>query len=217
MRSPHVETSFSAPDQGSAQSPGATVLLMDRAALHEPAPGTSAPVEGNGARVLLIASVWGGAALHGAAVPDHVNHWPLAGAFFALLALTGALLGAVLAGSWRATAAARATILINALTLGVWAISRAAGLPFGPDAGTPEAVGGLDLSAATLHLAAIGFAVHVLRTQGRKTTWDRPLPMKLALVGIVVVTTLGLSAAGAHAVQSGHGHPGEVSASRSGQ
>lgn len=214
MRSTPVGLAPAPVDHRPSVTPGNVVSALDRAASVDPARSTHEAVQSNGARSLLIASVWGGAALHGAAIPDHLDHWPLAAAFFALLVLVGVLLGIVLAGSWRPATAARATVITSAVTIGVWAMSRGAGLPFGPDPGMPEAMGVMDVAAMTLQMAAIGFSVQVLRANGRRTRWDRPVPMKVALAGLAVVTTLGMSAAGAHAVQSEHGHPGGVSTSQ---
>src|SRR3954452_24649133 len=48
------------------------------------------------ARVLLVATLLGGAAVHAAVVREHLDHWPAAGLFFALLAASGFVVGLAL-------------------------------------------------------------------------------------------------------------------------
>ena len=94
---------------------------------------------------------------------------------------------------------ARAAIhaaVVSIAPLTVWLVSRTAGLPFGPEAGTAEAVGLPDLMACALEVATLVGALALLRT----ASWFRRpgLPVHyrtLALVAVVAVTAIGLAGA----------------------
>lgn len=103
--------------------------------------------------IAAVASLAAGA-IHIAATPPHWGEWLMAGLFFAGAAafqiLWGLLAFVVGIGFIRA-----AGLLANLGFLGVWAYSRAQGMPFGPAAGVPEAVGVADLLAASLEAVVV--------------------------------------------------------------
>ena len=93
--------------------------------------------------------------VHATVLSDHYREWALAGLFFLALQVAETLLGlaVLLAGGRRV---AIAVVAGNLATLGVWALSRTAGLPFGPPVfRVPEAVGAADLACVALELLAI--------------------------------------------------------------
>lgn len=104
-------------------------------------------------QVAAIASLTAGV-VHVFATPAHWGEWPLAGAFFAATAgfqLLWGLLAFPLGNAFlRVTG-----ILANLGFLGLWAVSRVWGVPFGPHAGVPEAFGAADLIAAAMEAAIV--------------------------------------------------------------
>jgi hypothetical protein len=164
-----------------------------------------------GVRVLLVATVLGGAAVHAAVVREHLDHWPAAGLFFALLAAGGFAVGLALlrrADGPRLLAA----LALSVGPLLVWLVSRTSGLPFGPEAGEPEQVGLADTAACLLELAGVGAALVLLRAAPRLRALALPGAAQLAGLGLVaVVTVVGLTSAAthpAHAEDPSHGHVG---------
>ena len=103
----------------------------------------------------------GSAAIHFAVIPDHLEEWWAFGLAFALLGWFQAV--------WPIVYLDRPTrrlawiaIVVNLATVVVWAWSRTAGLPVGPEPGMPEAVGAADLIATAFELALV---VGLLGTQ----------------------------------------------------
>jgi hypothetical protein len=159
----------------------------------------SAPAGPHGAyedvRVLLVATLLGGAAVHAAVVREHLEHWPAAGLFFVLLAGAGLVAGmALLRRIDRPRLLAALALTVGPLL--VWLVSRTAGLPFGPEAGEPEQVAWSDAAACLLALAGAGAALLLLRAAPR--LWARALPAAAQRVGLVLValvTVVGLTSA----------------------
>jgi hypothetical protein len=171
----------------------------------------SAPVRGHdaseGVRVLLVASLLGSAAVHAAVVREHLDHWPAAGLFFALLAATGFVVGLALL---RRVDAPRllAALALSVGPLMVWVVSRTAGLPFGPEAGQPEQVGLTDAAACLLELAGAAAALMLLHAAPRLRF--RLLPAAAQLVGlglVVVITVVGLTSAAVADPRHAEGQP----------
>jgi hypothetical protein len=150
---------------------------------------------GSQLRWLLAAGLVGAAVIHLAVVPEHLQEWPAAGAFFVLLSVAEL-----------ATAAAvvlrpgRTSLLLAAATsagpLLVWAWSRAWGLPFGPDPLVPEPVGLPDVAAVLLEVGALALAVLLLRRApalaGRVRSSEHL--GHLAFMAVAAVTVIALAA-----------------------
>ncbi len=174
----------------------------------------SAPVRQHGAsedvRVLLVATLLGGAAVHAAVVREHLDHWPAAGLFFVLLAVAGLVVGmALLRRVDRVWLLAALALAVGPLL--VWLVSRTAGLPFGPEAGEPEQVAWMDAAACLLALAGAGAALLLLHAAPRLR--GRALPAAAQRVGlglVAVVTVVGLTSAAVaepgHAEDAPAGH-----------
>ncbi len=145
-------------------------------------------------RFLLAAALVGGAAIHGAAVSEHLTEWSAAGAFFIVLAMVEIAAAAVLL--FRATdGAVIAAGIISIGPLGLWLYSRTAGLPFGPGAGAPERIGLADSVTGALEITALVIAVALLR--GRRFAPRPPISAhlrSLALVAVFAATAIGLAA-----------------------
>jgi len=88
------------------------------------------------------------AGIHFAVAPEHFQEWWGFGTFFVASGLAQL--------AWAALPSNTAIGLSgNAALIALWAVSRTTGLPFGPDAGTPEAVGPVDLASIALELIAV--------------------------------------------------------------
>ena len=145
-------------------------------------------------RLVLAAALLASAAIHAAVVPEHLAEWTAAGAFFIVLTAVQVAV-AVLLLIRRARVVLLAAAAISAGALVLWLYSRTAGLPFGPDPGTPEPLGLADIASSTLELLALVVAVTLLRPR----TWLTMRPAAthakaLMLVAVAAVTAIGLAA-----------------------
>ena len=132
-------------------------VLTDRGASATPA--TARPYILGGLASLSV----GAAAIHFAVIFEHFAEYALYGAFFLVISWAQMIWAAVVL--WRPS---RLWLWLgmtgNALVFVVYVASRTAGLPVGPDVGSPEPLGGLDVVSATLELALIiGCAALLLR------------------------------------------------------
>ena len=92
------------------------------------------------------------AGIHFAVTPEHFREWWGFGAFFVVVATAQLAWAAFPAKAWIGIAG-------NALLVALWVVSRTRGVPFGPEPGTPEAVGPLDLASVLLELTAVASLV----------------------------------------------------------
>src|SRR4051812_45740268 len=99
--------------------------------------------------VTAAACLIGSELIHTIVLPEHLREWWAAGVFFAVLSmLEGGLAAAVLFAPSRRVW--HGALALSLATLAVWAWSRTAGLPIGPDPWTPEPVGSADVAATVL-------------------------------------------------------------------
>ena len=147
-------------------------------------------------RLLLVAGLIASAHIHAAVIPEHLSEWPAAGGFFALLTIAEIAVAAALLAAQPRRLAVIAAVVVSAGPLLVWLYSRTLGLPFGPDAGIPEAVGIPDVVCCALEIGTLIAAVMLLRRPG----WLARRPPAsahvrgLAVVAVIAVTALGLAA-----------------------
>jgi hypothetical protein len=125
---------------------------------------------------LALASI-GAAVIHFMVTPDHLEEFVLFGVFFFGLGIFQALwAGGILLKP--NTLVLAAGVLVSALVIGVWALSRTAGLPIGPEAGEPEHVGLSDVLATALEgLIVLGGTYLLVRQRAaeqpaQETAWD---------------------------------------------
>lgn len=124
-----------------------------------------------------MARCWAGFAslgaglVHLAVIGEHLDHWLMAGVFFAVLGAAQVGWG-VAALARDAAPVPRAVLAVNLGALAVWAVSRTTGLPVGPEAGTAEAVGRADVLCVALHLLVLASLAVAMRRSGRA----RPAP-----------------------------------------
>ena len=163
-----------------------------------------------------VARCWAGFAslgaglVHAAVIRDHWSEWVVYGVFFAVV--TAGQLGWGLAALARDRAPfARWVAAANLAVIALWGITRTVGLPFGPDAGSPEAVGSADLGAVALQVVVVtALAVGTLGVLGvpraSKTGLLAGLAAGALLVGLITTPALAGTTAGAHAHPHGAAH-----------
>jgi hypothetical protein len=161
-------------------------------------------------RAIAVATLVAAAVVHARVVDEHLQEWWLEGAFFFVLQVVETLLAFALA--FRPSRSLYlVTVAVSLGTVALWLVSRTVGVPVGPGAGEPEAVGTADLVATACELAT-AFALLPLvarRSLGRVAV---ATTVALAVAGVAVAATGG--AASGVAGEHGHGHdsftaPGE--------
>ncbi|TMK85403.1 MAG: hypothetical protein E6G44_07215 [Actinobacteria bacterium] len=106
-------------------------------------------MNGTPIRVTLALASFGAAVIHFIVTPQHLQESTLFGAFFLGLGLFQVVWGGAILAKPN-TVVVLAGVIVSAVTIGIWALSRTAGLPVGPDPGMPEAVGLLDTLAGAM-------------------------------------------------------------------
>ncbi|HET7476452.1 MAG TPA: hypothetical protein VFJ97_10595 [Dermatophilaceae bacterium] len=144
-------------------------------------------------RLALVAGLVGSGAIHAAVIPKHLSEWPAAGVFFVLLtAAEVAVAAIILVRTHRNMLLAAAAVSMGPLL--IWLCSRTVGMPFGPEAGTPEGVGVPDVVAGVLEVSTLMVALLLL---GAVAWVRRPAPSAhgraLVAVALVAVTAIGLA------------------------
>jgi hypothetical protein len=170
------------------------VLVLARGRADMPLSGT------DGTRLVLAAGLVGAAAIHAAVIPEHLDEWWAAGLFFVALSLAevGSATALLVHGrAWRTTGL-RAAVLVSAGPLVVWTVSRTVGLPFGPEAGEPEAVGVADVLSCLLELTTLVLALALLRRRRLRDAvpreWNRHA-WAIALTAVLAATMIGIGGA----------------------
>ncbi|MGH3271204.1 MAG: hypothetical protein ACRDN1_19415, partial [Trebonia sp.] len=148
-------------------------------------PATARPYLLGGLAALSV----GGAAIHFAVVFEHFAEYTLYGVFFLVISWAQLIWPAVLL--WRPSRLWLSLgIAGNAIIIVVYALSRTAGLPFGPDLHSPESVGALDVMSCVLEF---GLIVGCAALLWRPSLADRPVARRgavasaAALVAVPVV------------------------------
>jgi len=125
--------------------------------------------------VMLVAAALSAVAalIHGLVCPEHFHEAFIYGVFFAV-STAGQLAWSVLAVTRSDKWLAPVGLAGNAACVLLWAVTRAIGIPLGPEAGEVERIGVLDVIATTAEIGvvglcalAIGHHVHPWRTPRR--------------------------------------------------
>jgi hypothetical protein len=135
-----------------------------------------------GAIALLSA---GAGVIHLAVVPEHLEEWFAAGVFFIALGAFQIAWAPVVAfrpERWILLAGA----VVNAGVVALWAVSRTTGLPVGPEAGEPEAIGLADGLATTLEALIVmgSMALMMARRRAERRTEEAPARGHAAFQGM---------------------------------
>lgn len=163
------------------------------------------------ARISTIAFLVAAGAIHTAQIGVHLDEWSLGGLFFIASAIAQVGLGVALTRGmdWRAREVRGLVrsfsappsrkliigVIVTSLSLvAVWAISRTAGIPFGPSAGIAEPVNRPDSLATTFELLTLAAIAPLLsRRSTRRTSWV-PRRAHTVIVGVLLLSTLGTTA-----------------------
>ena len=116
--------------------------------------------------VLLALASAGAGIIHLLVAPEHLEEFtPFGVGFFALGAFQ------IL---WAVTVVVRPNLpilaiglVVSALTIGTWIVSRTVGLPVGPEAGEAEAIGTMDLLATILEGVVVIGAAYLMAARDR--------------------------------------------------
>jgi hypothetical protein len=148
------------------------------------------------ALLLTAALAFIAGAIHAVASSQHFSEYWLFGVFFCVLAV--AQLGwGVWVYSKPTRQALLAGVVLNAPVVVIWLVSRTAGVPIGPDAWNPEAVGAID-AAATLDECLIVMLVCLLVTGAAHNHLSRTL-LRPFLYLVLVASGVALLMGGHHA------------------
>jgi hypothetical protein len=140
----------------------------------------------------------GAAAIHFAMTGPHFEEDWLYGLFFIVAAWAQAVwAGLYLVLPVRAVAVLG--LVGNVVIIGTWAVTRTVGVPFGPLAAGPEAIGGADLAATGFELLIVVLLLVVLSPLRERFVERRRLLVgnallygSLSIVGVGIVTTMAL-------------------------
>ena len=144
---------------------------------------------------IASAAAAGSALVHFAVAPEHFAEWWGFGLFFVICAevqLGWALLLRRAHGARMLVAGLAGSLLL----VGLWALSRTAGLPFGPEPGVAEEIGIPDLVSVALELLTAAACASALVAPGRFAVRIGPVVRPLAVVLAVALTAWALAAVG---------------------
>jgi hypothetical protein len=147
------------------------------------------------ALLVLVSSI-----IHSAQIAPHFEQYWLYGAFFAVAAIWQAIWAARIYGDPLNRRVLLTGIAGNAALIVVWAISRTAGVPIGPQGWHPEAVSPVDVLSKLDELGAVVLIALVLaRLREKRPRAISPLHLRLAamLAGPLFLYSV-LAAAGGH-------------------
>ncbi|MDP9295622.1 MAG: hypothetical protein M3O88_02855 [Actinomycetota bacterium] len=148
------------------------------------------------------------ASIHAAVLQEHLAEFALFGVFFALSALYQALWAIALLGWGPSRSLLRWSVLVNGGIVVLWVASRTIGLPLGPDAGTSEAIGAIDVLATIYEVALVAGSLLMLRgvrLHMHVPARLAPFAAALAAGALTLLTFLGI--AEGHAVTHSGGGP----------
>lgn len=149
--------------------------------------------------------------IHAFIVDVHMREWWLAGAFFIAAALAQTLCSYAVMRS-RSVRSAVVGAVLSLVLLTTWGMSRAIAIPFGPNAGTREAVAVLDLFATAAEATTV-VALLVARRRTNASSRVAAGASRLFAAGVVaLIFGVGSAAAAAfpthtHGHDAAHTHP----------
>ncbi len=158
-------------------------------------------------RLTAALTLLGAAVIHVTQIRIHLDEWAAAGVFFIALAVGQGLLGIVLLVR-EPRPLSIAAVVLSLVAIAVWAISRTAGIPFGPEAGVAEPVERPDSLATLFEVVTILTLIPLLRARARHDSSGSLrgpgyFAMAVASVSIAALTTYAIQPV------QGCGHHGE--------
>jgi hypothetical protein len=174
-------------------------------------------------RVLLATLSFAAGAIHLVMAPSHAGESTIEGAGFLIAGwLQVGLAAALLLQSSRLLL--RATVVLNLVLIGLWAVSRIWGLPFGAHAWHAEDVSAVDLTCVGIEAGLIVMSAALLARPGMARALDGtalftgvlvPLGVVALASGVLLSPSARDHAAGSHGdhgMASGHSHDGATAA-----
>jgi hypothetical protein len=134
------------------------------------------PAAGAAAALSLVAA-W----VHLAYTASHWRDWWAYGAFFLAMGVYQGLCAAALVRRPRSAEVAAGVIAGNLAIVGMYVLSRTAGIPMGPHAGVVEEAGAIDLGVTAAEVAIVACAIARLRPRPRRVVVDALLAAGVAL------------------------------------
>lgn len=152
----------------------------------------------------------GAGAVHVAVVPNHWQEWPLSGVFFAGLAAFQ-LIWAVVVIRWPRPTILGIGLIANLGAMTLWVVSRVWGVPFGPHADVPEAVGASGVLTMMLEASVLLGATWSLLPRYRSallTTGGYRFAVTGAALAMLMLMTPGVIEGLEHSHSEAGGHHG---------
>lgn len=158
------------------------------------------------ARVLLASLSCAAGAIHLVMVPSHAADWTAEGIAFALVGLFQIGMAVALVAR-PSNLALRLSCLANAVFIGVWVLSRVAGLPVGPHAGVAHAASFVDVTAVVLEalLVIVGYELLIRPERGAQLRGSSRVVLSVVPLAVVVLATAAIASPSTtdHAHQAG--------------
>ena len=114
-------------------------------------------------------------AIHAIAAIDHFSHWWLYGVFFLVLTYGQVLWGISLLRKTPSDRTLTIGAKANLAIVGVWLFSRTIGVPLGPESGSAEPVGVMDVAVTLDQLMLVAYVALIVRPATRTTRGLRVL------------------------------------------
>ena len=135
------------------------------------------------------------AGIHFAVIGEHFKEYALFGVFFALVAWVQALwaLGVVVAPTRPLLLAG---VVVNAVVVLVWVVSRTVGLPLGPESGAAEPVAFLDVLSTVIEVGIVlGAGLLLARPSAARGGHGGLVAVVVLTIALVVLTTVAVAVA----------------------
>jgi hypothetical protein len=163
-------------------------------------------------RITAVACLFGAEVIHTSAVDAH-RQWVAAGAFFLVISVVEGLLGVGLL-VLPCRRLCLVAVGVSVATVATWVVSRTAGLPVGPGAGVPEAVGRADSICTFLEVLTVAALVPLVASTagGAAARGKRDRVVAATAVMLVVVLTAVAARSPEPVGQSGHHGPAAAQA-----
>lgn len=120
-----------------------------------------APVA-DAAKVVAWLSITAGA-IHAVAAVDHFSHWWLYGAFFLVLTYGQVLWGVSLLRKVPSDRYLAVGALATVAVVATWLFTRTIVVPLGPEAGSPEPVGVMDVAVTLVQVVLVAYVALIVR------------------------------------------------------
>jgi hypothetical protein len=135
----------------------------------------------------------GAGVVHSIVAGRHFQEWWVFGTFF-VVAAAAQMVWSVAVLTWPSRALLIVAVAGNLAIVGIWTVSRASGLPLGPDAGRAEPVGALDVVAGCYEIGLASFGLFALRHTLATVDVNEGLQNR-AVFGVAALVVAGVSLA----------------------